>query len=303
MIACWPVWLAGQQPAGTPLGRLQSNIERITRSVNATWGIYVKCLETGEQIAIHADEPMDTMSVIKIPLMAEVFRQIEAGKFKLDDRVLVRDADKLPGTGVLRSLDQGEVPTIHDLLTLMIIVSDNTATDLLFDKVGGVKPVNDLMRSYELNTIQATGLSRAWFDALHAAPGRLEFHRDGKHPFGLSSPRDLGKLLEKIARGEVVSKQASAEMLNILRGQVYSSRLPKYVTGFQVAHKTGDFLPYIANDVGILESPTRNVVISVFTAHHEGIGANLEDAIGRVAEQVANYFSYRETPSRSANSQ
>ena len=299
-----PAWLAGQpRPAPTPLDRLQSNIERITRSVNATWGIYIKCLETGERIAIHADEPMDTMSVIKIPLMVEAFQQVEAGKFKLTDRVLLRESDKRPGTGVLQSLDQGAVPTIRDLITLMIIVSDNTATDLLFEKVGGVQPVNDLMRSFGLNTIHATGLSKAWFEALHAAPSALEFHKDGKHPFGLSSAHDMCALLEKIAQGQAVSRLASGQMLEIMRGQVYNSRLPKYVTGFRVPHKTGDFLPYIANDVGILESPNRNVVISVFTAHHEGIGANLEDAIARVAEQTANYFSFREPAPGARSSQ
>jgi beta-lactamase class A len=82
-------------------------------------------------------------------------------------------------------------------------------------------------------------------------------------------------------------------MLQMMRGQVYSSRLPKYVSGFRVPHKTGDFLPHIGNDVGILESQNRNIVISVFTAHHYGTGAYLEDAIARVAEQVANYFAYR----------
>jgi len=92
-----------------------------------------------------------------------------------------------------------------------------------------------------------------------------------------------------------VSKKSSDLMLQMLRGQVYSSRLPKYLTGtgFRVPHKTGDFLPYIANDVGILESPNRNIVVSVFTAHHYGTGAYLEDAIARVAEQVADYFGYR----------
>src|SRR5690242_5446911 len=94
-----------QQPQQiTPLARLQANIERITRSVNAKWGIYLKCVETGEEIAINADETMDTMSVIKIPLMTEVFRQIEAGKFALTDRVTLKDSEKRPGTGVIRSL-------------------------------------------------------------------------------------------------------------------------------------------------------------------------------------------------------
>src|SRR5260370_30820675 len=90
-----------------PLDRLQSNIERVTKSISAKWGIYMKCLETGEEIAINADDSMDTMSVIKIPLMVEAFRQIEQGKFSLADRVALTDDAKRPGTGVIRSLDAG----------------------------------------------------------------------------------------------------------------------------------------------------------------------------------------------------
>jgi beta-lactamase class A len=233
------------------------------------------------------------MSVIKIPLMVEAFRQIEAGKFSLADKIALKDPDKRPGTGVIRSLDAGALLTVKDLLTLMIIVSDNTATDLIYEKVGGLDPVNRLMDSYGLKNTRATGNAEVWFKALAAAPSRDQFHADGKTPFGLSSARDIGKLLEMMERGQAVSKNASELMLQMMRGQVYSSRLPKYVTGFRLPHKTGDFLPYIANDVGILESPTRNVVISVFTAHHYGVGANLEDAIARISEQVANYFAFR----------
>ena len=292
-IFCLPVVLvalaAAQPQQPKPLARLEANITRITRSVNAKWGIYMKCLETGEEIALNADEPMDTMSVIKIPLMVEAFRQIEAGRFALADRVTLTDAAKRPGTGVIRSLDAGASLTIKDLLTLMIIVSDNTATDLMYDKVGGTAPVNRLMDQYGLKSIHAPGTAATWFQALAAAPSRDEFHRQAKTAFGVSSPRDMGKLLEKIKRGEAVSANASAMMLQMMRGQVYSSRLPKYVTGFTIPHKTGDFLPYIANDVGILESANRNIVLCVFTAQHYGVGSYLEDAIGRIAELVANY--------------
>jgi beta-lactamase class A len=289
-----PLWALQQSPQVSPLNRLQANIERITRSVNARWGIYIKCIETGEEIALNADETMDTMSVIKIPLMVEVFRQIEGGKFALTDRVTVKESEKRPGTGVIRSLDAGASLTVKDLITLMIIVSDNTATDMLFEKVGGTEPVNKLMQSYGLNTIKATGPSELWFKALRAEPDAWKFHTEGKTPYGLSSSRDLGRLLEKIHKGEAVSKKASEQMLQIMRGQVYSSRLPKYVTGFRLPHKTGDFMPYIGNDVGILESPNRHIVISVFTARHNGVGPDLEDAIGRIAEQVANYFAWRD---------
>lgn len=286
-----PVVLA-QTPA--PLTRLEGNIQQITRSVNATWGIYIKCLETGEEVALDADRQMDTMSVIKVPLMAEAFRQIEAGKFSLGDRVTLTDAAKRPGTGIIRSLDPGVQLTVKDLLTLMIIVSDNTATDLMYDKVGGPEAVNRLMDGWGLKSIRATGTADTWFKALRGAPSAEEFHREGRTPFGLSSPRDMGRLLERIEKGEAVSKAASDRMLQIMRGQVYSSRIPRYVTGFRIPHKTGDFLPYIGNDVGILEIPTRHVVICVFTAKHFGAGVNLEDAIGRIAQLTANYFAARQ---------
>jgi beta-lactamase class A len=276
-----------------PLDRLRSNIERITRGVNARWGIYIKCLETGEEIALGADEPMDTMSVIKIPLMVEVYRQIEAGTIKLDDRYTLKDEDKRPGTGVIRTLDAGATLSIKDLITLMNTVSDNTATDLLFAKVGGVDPVNALMTQYGLNSIRATGTTDVWFKALREADDAARFHAEAKTPFGLASPRDIGRLLEKIARGEAVSPRASEAMLKIMRQQVYRSRIPRYVTGYVIPHKTGDFLPYIGNDVGLLESPRHRVVLVVFTARHYGVGAQLEDAIGRIAEQVADYYGTR----------
>ncbi|HUI54708.1 MAG TPA: serine hydrolase [Bryobacteraceae bacterium] len=290
--------LAAAQPAAppSPLARLESNIQRVARSVNATWGIYIKCLETGEEISINADQQMDTMSVIKLPLMAEAFRQIEAGKFALTDRITLTDAAKRPGTGIIRSLDAGVQLAIKDLLTLMVIVSDNTATDLIYEKVGGPEPVNRLMESWGLKSIRATGTADVWFKALQGMQsqgGAEAFHRAGKTPFGLSSPRDMGKLLEMMEKGEAVSKGASQQMLQIMRGQVYSSRLPRYVTGYRIPHKTGDFLPYIGNDVGVLESQSRRIVMSVFTANHFGAGAALEDAIGRIAELTGNYFAAR----------
>ena len=282
----------------TPLDRLRGSVERITRSVNAKWGIYVKCLETGELLELNAAEQMDTMSVIKIPLMVEVFRQMEAGKFALTDRVKLQEEEKRPGTGVMRSFDAGAEFSIKDVITLMIIVSDNTATDMLFAKVGGVEPVNKLMAEYGLTATRATAPSSEWFRALREAKSADEFHREAKHPYGLSSARDIGLLLEKIKTGKAVSKAASDQMLAIMRGQLYRTRLPKYVSTFNIPHKTGDFLPYIGNDCGIFESRDRNVIVSVFTANHFGAGEMLEDAIGRVGEQVADYFSYRDAVAR-----
>jgi beta-lactamase class A len=289
--------LAAQQPQPSPtpapLDRLRASIERVTKSANATWGVYVKCLETGEELAVDADRPMDTMSTIKIPLMVEAFEQVKSGRFKLEDRYTLTKEDVLPGTGILRSLDPGAVVSVKDLITLMIIVSDNTATDVLYRMVGGPEAVTRRMAALGLEETRASAPARAWFEALRAAPSAEQFHREAKHPFGTSTAREMGLLLEKMERGTLVDKASSDMMLDIMRRQLYRTRIPRFLSGWRVPHKTGDFLPYIADDVGVLEGPGRTVVLSVFTANHFGSGEALEEAIGRVAEQVASYFSYR----------
>ncbi len=282
---------AGPQP---PVQRLQASIERITASVNATWGIYIKSIETGEEIAINADRQMDTMSVIKIPLMVEVFEQIKAGKFALADKYALAKGDVVSGTGILRSLDAGATITVKDLITLMNIVSDNTATDVLYRMVGGPEAVNRRMEALGLKNTRAPGPAQAWFDAINAAPNRDQFHREAKHPFGLSTPREIGSLLEQMERGTLVDKASSELMLQIMRGQLYRTRIPRYLSGYRIPHKTGDFLPYIGNDVGVLEASGRTVILCVFTANHFGSGERLEEAIGRVAEKVADFYAFRQ---------
>lgn len=281
-----------QAPAATPLQRVQASIERTTKSVNATWGIYVKSLESGEEIAVDADRQMETMSTIKIPLMAEVFEQIKAGRFKLTDTYTFAQADSQPGTGIIQRLDPGAVLTVKDLITLMIIVSDNTATEVLYRMVGGPDAVNHRLDALGLPRTRAMTMPAQWFAALRAAPSSEQLYREGKHPFGLSTAREMGRLLEMMERGVLVDKASSDLMLQIMRGQLYRTRIPRYVTGYRIPHKTGDFLPFVGDDVGVLEADGRTIVISVFTGDHFGSGEALENAIGLVAKDVADYFAY-----------
>ncbi len=283
-----------QAQAQTPLQRLEASILRTTRSVNATWGIYVKSLETGEEVAIDADRQMETMSTIKIPLMIEAFEQIKAGKFKLTDKYTFVEADSEPGTGTIQRLDYGAVMTVKDLITMMIIVSDNTATEVLYRMVGGPEAVNARMQALGLKTTRAMNVPSKWFPALRSAPTTEQFYRDGKSPFGFSTPREMGRLLEMMERGTLVDKPSSDLMLRIMRGQLYRTRIPRYVTGYTIPHKTGDFLPYVGDDVGVLEAPGKTIVLTVFTGNHFGSGEALENAIGLVAKDVADYFAYRQ---------
>ena len=285
--------LGAQQPQPTPLRRLEASIQRTTRSINATWGIYMKSLDTGEEIAIDADRQMETMSTIKIPLMIEAFEQIKAGTFKLTDKYTFVQADSQPGTGTIQRLDDGAVMTVKDLITMMIIVSDNTATEVLYRMVGGPEAVNARMQAMGLKTTRAMNVPSKWFPLLRSARTPEQFYREGKSPFGFSTPREMGRLLEMMERGTLVDKPSSDLMLRIMRNQLYRTRIPRYVTGYTIPHKTGDFLPYVGDDVGVLEAPGKTIVLTVFTGDHFGSGEALENAIGLVAKEVADYFGYR----------
>src|ERR1700751_3248398 len=93
--------------APKPIDLLKSKLEAIAHGVSADWGIYIKSLDTGEEISINADAVMDTMSAIKIPLLVDVYRQVDAGKVDPTERIAMKTADKRFGTGVLRTLSDG----------------------------------------------------------------------------------------------------------------------------------------------------------------------------------------------------
>src|SRR5215470_112861 len=311
------------QTAPKPIDLLKQKLEQISFSVSADWGIYIKSLDSGEEIAINADSAMDTMSDIKIPLLVDVYRQVDSGKIDPIKRIAMATADKRFGTGVLRTLDPGLDLSFHDALMLMIIQSDNTGTDMAFAQAGGPTHVTQTMHGMGLNSIVATGTTYDWFRALTAAgdpayeklspeqlftrgfPDKLSdadverFHFEGKHPFGLSSARDMGRLLELIATNRAASEKSCKEMMRMMALQQMRTRIPKYMDNeTRVPHKTGDFPPYIANDVGFIETPAGRVVVVFFSAHHRGYYSELEDAIARMSEQVCAYFNYRGKPAK-----
>jgi beta-lactamase class A len=310
-------------PAPKPIDLLKQKLEQISAGVSADWGIYIKSLDTGEEIAINADKVMDTMSAIKIPLLVDVYRQVDAGKINTADRFAMKTADKRFGTGVLRTLDSGLNLSFRDALELMIIQSDNSGTDMAFARVGGPAHVTQTMHELGLNSITATGTSFDWFRALAEAgdpsyakfgpeelftkgfPDKLtdadveRFHFEGKHPFGLSSARDMGRLLEMMATNKAASEKSCKEMLRMMGQQQMRTRIPRFMLDdVETPHKTGDFPPYIANDVGLIETPAGRVVVVFFSAHHRGYYQELEDAIGRMSEQVWGYFNYRGKPQK-----
>lgn len=309
------LWLAC--PGATAADhKLQDEINSIRRSFPGEMSVYMKNLVTGEELALDAGRVHETYSVIKISIMVEVLRRVERGDFSLGDRIELKDSDKRLGSGLLSELDPDLRPTLKDLLTLMIIVSDNSATDILADKVGRAN-VTRTMHDFGLkNTaIEFSILDdyRQWFaymdPRLHlqtaeevfqfpmrnypeaqvdAASRKLD--NDPRIYFGHSTAREVGWLLEKMEQGTLVSKSGSALMVDILKKQQVNDRFPRYLRNATIAHKTGDDQPYIANDAGILWVKNQPVVLVVFTAHHEGPTSKLHDAIARVAAFTVLHF-------------
>ncbi|MBR3505380.1 MAG: serine hydrolase [Clostridia bacterium] len=202
----------------------------------------------GEAVTYRADEPFVAASVIKLPIMIEAFRQIEAGLLDPEGEYVLRPEQKLPPCGVLTFLHDGLRATLMDLVTLMIIVSDNTATNMVIDIVG-IDNVNRTLRS-----CGATGtiLRRRLFDREASARGvQNEI-----------TARDIGRLLEGLYHGTIVSPAASRRMLDILKAQQLNGKIPFFLD-CEVAHKTGED-DGITHDAGIVYAP-RPFVLCLFS--------------------------------------
>jgi N-acetylated-alpha-linked acidic dipeptidase len=304
------------------LSTLQSQIEQIRKHFPGDMSVYMKNLSSGEEIALDSDKVFETFSVIKLAIASELMHQVEAGKLSLSDRVALTPANERLPSGVLYALDPGLTPTVKDLLTLMIIISDNEATDLLADKVGR-ENVTTYMHSLGLTdtSIQFSDLdfdrkTEAILDPSYAhASGdqtaNFPFSRysdqqaqaafgqtidDPSIYFGHSTTRDIGRLLEMMVDGKLVSKNASDLILSTMEKQQVNDRFPRYLENVRIAHKTGDGQPFIANDAGVMWVNGEPVVLVVFTGHHRGPTAPLHDSIARIAAYVVKYYGGQLTP-------
>ncbi|MCY1713620.1 serine hydrolase [Caproiciproducens galactitolivorans] len=225
---------------------MKEKILSMLREIPGKTGFYYKDLITGEEWGLNADRELMAASVIKIPVLTEVFAQLAAGTADKNERFRIRKEDKLPSCGALNYLHEGLEVTLEDLYTLMIILSDNTATNLLIRRFG-MEAVNRRMRGLGL---KATTLNRLLFDSEAAAKG-LE---------NMISAKEIGFLLEQMYRGELVSPAASAEMLSVLKNQRLNGKMPFYLKGkAEIAHKTGED-DGITHDVGIIFAPRPFVV-------------------------------------------
>ena len=303
------ILLAGVAHGGA--ADLEALVRGRLHALDAHSTAYAKHLPTGREIAIRADEPVNTVSVIKLPIMVLAYRDAEAGRLDLDDRYTIRPEDMRRGTGVLQGFKAGLQPTYRDLVAQMIVTSDNTATDILIARLGLAR-VNQMLEGlgYKETRLRMTigQLFRGvWeqVDAKHAAlRDREVFERgfpddagsreryfayvaDPSKWFGRTTAREVSRLLEQLQKGELASRAASDEMLAVLKDQIYFSRLPQRIRfRVQVGHKTGDWPPIIGNDVGIVYSDKGPIVIAAFTNQNRGSFVDLEATLGKIAEDI-----------------
>ncbi|MCL4860587.1 MAG: serine hydrolase [Caldilineaceae bacterium] len=294
--------------------------EIIAASGATSMGVALHHIESGEEIHLDAGESFPMASVLKIPVLVEALRQLREGRFALDDRWPLTSAEKNIGSGILTYMQDGVTPTVRDLLTLMIIISDNTATDMVMHRLG-VERINQTMHELGLADIHMALTIRGIFDDMlgeASDPARLfvdldkpktapPTRRDGRAfssgpDNNVSTPRDMTRLLAMIFRGEIIDRAACDGMLHILLQQQLNARLPLFLPyGVPFAHKTGT-LAGIRNDAGVLYcSADSHVAVTVFArwdteavkddkvAEWERISA-IDAAFGHIGRAVYDYF-------------
>lgn len=304
------------------MSTLAETIHSIADASGAEMGISILHIESGETVDIRSDQLFPMASVLKIPVLCEAFRQMAAGKFALEDRWEVTLPEKNVGSGILTYMQDGLTPTVRDLLTVMIIISDNTATDMLINRLG-VESINSFMHELGLTDIHMVMNLRSLFDDMigeeGSDPRRLfrdldqkrtapDVNRDGRAlscsaDNNTSTPKAMTQLVAKIFQGEVVSRAACDDMLHILLQQQLNARLPAYLPyGVPFAHKTGT-LSGFRNDSGVLYAgETDHIAVTVFSKWDaEAVNGDkfaelertqtIDNSIGRIGHAL--YEQYR----------
>jgi beta-lactamase class A len=261
--------------------KLESTINDVDRNLDGVLGVAIEDLTTGQRFLLHGDSIFPQASSIKIAVLAEFYHQAqlsaqgESGKAKLTDLYTVRAADLVQDSDIMGGLTPGVTQlTNRDLATMMVAVSDNSATNVLIDRVG-MDNVNALLDSLALHN---TKLRRKMMDVKAAAEGREN----------ISTPQDMLTLLEKIYQEKVLNKEMTADFFKMLSTHKCSFIPRDLPDGLQIANKPGE-LEAVRNDSGIVFLRNRPYIICVMTTYlvRERDG---EEAIAKISAAAYRYF-------------
>jgi beta-lactamase class A len=291
---------------------LYNELVKETKGFEKVLGVAVKHLGTGEEVSFNGEELFPTASVFKVPVIVELYRQAGAGGLNLDSKMVLKDSLKVPGSGILKELSEGLEVTVRDLSRLMMILSDNTATDMIVERVGK-ENVNATMRRLGLNkTLVVADCRDLLFDLVgeNSLPDEektldryLQLAKAGANKGSwslgterndVSTPLEMNKLLELIVEGQAAGRAGCDAILATMeKCQTGEYRVPKYLPAEKVKmnRKTGS-LPGIRNDVGVITvlATGERYCISCFSKGAQDVYA-AEEAIARVSRSVYQYFT------------
>ena len=244
---------------------LDRRVKNAIAGFPGTVSIYARNLDTGQSYGLRENDRVRTASTIKLPIMATVFVLVEQERAKWSETLTLTNDDKVSGSGVAREFSDGLKMPLRDLVHLMIVVSDNTATNLILDRITA-DAVNDYMDKLGLK--QTRSMRKVLGDGKDLTPNPSGFSKAGLLPenkrFGLgsSTPRDMVILLEMLERGQVVTPAASKEMLAILGRQQDRAGIARRLGEMKVANKSGA-LDHLRSDVGIVYTPRGKIALAI----------------------------------------
>lgn len=266
------------------LDSIQPQIESLINQAGGSWGVVIEDLLTNQRFEKNPDQPFFAASLIKVPIMAAVFADVYAGKYTFEDQYILRQEDLVGGAGVLQHLSPGLPLSIYDLVTLMIIQSDNSATNILIDRVG-VESVRQIMRKTGMQNSQ-------FFNKLMIIPAELE-------GFNEVTAGDMASIFRLISTGKVLSYNSCLQMISILKKQQIRDTIPYHLPDpdsdvigglarWELANKTGN-VTNINHDVGILYVGDSAILLSLLSKNVEEKLA--KDTMGRIGRII--YDTYR----------
>lgn len=275
---------------------LIAQIENLSGEYQGTIGVFAENLKTGETITVNADQKFPSASVIKIPIMVEFFYQVAEGKIDPSLPVTLTPAKKWGGSGVLQYFDGTAQIKLIDAVMLMMILSDNSATNLVIDALGEthaekIDAVNSRMKKLGLKNTFLLNKMMSWETKTDSA---LSI----RYGVGVTTPADMALLLKSMHQGQLVSAEASRKMLDILGKQQYSSMIPRLLpfetSEINVAHKTGG-VTESRNDAGIVHSKRATYTLAIFcdeSRDHRDSPDNSAILAGAKASRLVwNYFT------------
>jgi beta-lactamase class A len=304
------------------LSRLEAEMTRLAAIAGGKVGVAAIHLETGREVVLNRGEPFPMASTFKVPIAVQLLTKVDSGTLRLDSMVTVRPSDLHPGSGTLTQLfdDPGVSLSVRNLMELMLLISDNSATDILLRTAGGSAPVNARLRALGVSGISVDrptlqliadaigvknlppehALTPQAFNALaRAVPGDAQkaaaesFYRDRRDT---STPEGMARLLETIWRGRALSKANTDLLLDIMRRcETGPNRIKGMLSqDIVVRHKTGSLGIGVANDVGIIELPNGagHLVLAVFVKESTRPVDVQERAIAQVARAAYDYFLF-----------